>query len=125
MENKSILVVEDDSMTRMIISRIAHSVVDKVIEAKNGDEAIDYLKNVELVNLPSLLLVDVYMPYMDGIVFCRKLKELNLFPLERVIIVSAADRKVERDAIEELGIGGFLQKPFSPSEVRQELTSRL
>jgi CheY-like chemotaxis protein len=125
MENKSILVVEDDSMTRMIISRIAHSVVDKVIEAKNGDEAIDYLKNVELVNLPSLLLVDVYMPYMDGIVFCRKLKELNLFPLERVIIVSAADRKVERDAIEELGIGRFLQKPFSPSEVRQELTSRL
>lgn len=125
MENKSILVVEDDSMTRMIISRIAHSVVDKVIEAKNGDEAIDYLKNVELVNLPSLLLVDVYMPYMDGIVFCQKLKELNLFPLERVIIISAADRKVERDAIEELGIGGFLQKPFSPNEVRQELTSRL
>jgi CheY-like chemotaxis protein len=125
MQNKSILVVEDDSMTRMIISRIARTVVNKVIEANNGDEALTYLKNVEPVNLPSLLMVDIYMPYMDGIVFCRKLKELNLFPLERVIIISAADRKVERDAIEELGIGGFLQKPFSPNKLRQELSSRL
>ncbi|MCA1625143.1 MAG: response regulator [Acidobacteria bacterium] len=125
MENKSILVVEDDSMARMIISRIARSLVNDVIEVNNGDEAITYLKNCEPVLLPSLLLVDIYMPYMDGIVFCRKLKELNLFSLERVIIISAADRKVERDVIDELGIGGFLQKPFSPNKVRQELSSRL
>ncbi len=112
-------------MTRMIISRVARSVASEVVEVKNGDEAIAYLESVAPDNLPALLLVDVFMPYMDGIVFCRKLKESNLFPLERVIIISAVDRKAERDAIGELGIGGFLQKPCSPKEIRRELSSRL
>ena len=55
MESKSILVVEDDSMTRMIISRVARSVVSEVVEVKNGDEAIAYLESVAPDNLPELM----------------------------------------------------------------------
>lgn len=123
---KKVLVIDDDPMVRHLLKRIAKTLDLIVIEAQDGRDAFDFLfEKTKLYGLPDLILVDVYMPHMDGISFCNKIKKELSFSLNRVIIISAISNKEEIDKIQKLETGGFIRKPFSIEDVRQLIKSLL
>lgn len=111
----NILVVEDESDIGFLIMRKFR----KQIKAEalsfwftsNGMEALDLLNRTPEMHLPTIALVDINMPQMDGLTFLAHLREL--FPFIKAIMVTAyGDMTNIRQAM-NLGAFDFLQKPIN------------
>ena len=63
---------------------------------------------------PNLLIIDIMMPYFDGLELCKQIRRINDLP---IIFVSARDSEFDRILGLELGGGDYLTKPFSPREL--------
>ena len=110
-----ILIVEDDPDIRDTIIDILEDAGFNAYGAKNGNEALDKLRNAAA--LPCLILLDLMMPGMDGRTFREvqlKMPELSGIP---VVLISAF-RELEQEA-QALRANGFLRKPLKLDEVRQ------
>jgi CheY-like chemotaxis protein len=102
-----ILLVEDDLSIRESIAELLEEEGYTVICAANGAEALERL---EVESAPSLIVLDLMMPVMDGWAFRsaqRKDPRLSAIP---VLVVSASH--AERDDVAQLAAAGFLAKPF-------------
>jgi len=99
-----VLVVDDDPDIREIVSEILEDAGYHVISAANGAEALECLKT----QTPSLILLDLYMPVMDGFEFRRRQKESSAAGIPTVV-VSAVHYLKERVAA--LGFADALTKP--------------
>ena len=107
MKNK-ILVVDDESRIRKLIKDFLQKENYEVIEAENGEEAIDkFCSNSDIV----LIILDVMMPFTDGWEVCREIRKLSSVP-----IVMLTAKSEERDELFgfELGVDEYITKPFSP-----------
>ena len=103
----SILVIDDDPDMREILTEILAEEGYRVTGARNGREALEYLRNE---TRPSLILLDIMMPEMDGWRFRReqqKQPELASIP---VVLLSAHGSV--RDAALALGAADYLRKPL-------------
>lgn len=108
MEYKKILVVDDEQRMRKLVKDFLARDGYNVIEASNGEEAIDVFfadKNIELI------ILDVMMPKMDGWEVCREIRQYSKVP---IIMLTA--KSSERDELQgfELGVDEYISKPFSP-----------
>lgn len=111
----TVLVADDDDMLRMIISRIARSVEGvEVIEAKDGQEAVDLAAQ----HSPDMLLFDINMPRLDGFQACRSIIDQQAGRQLPVWFVSGDYENVDRDRAKAVNARGFLIKPFGCEEVR-------
>ena len=103
-----VLVVDDDPGLRALLRasfEVAHIDVEEADGAAAADEAI-------AARLPDVIVLDVAMPGMDGISFCRKLKaDPQTRPIPVVLLTGDS---VSAAAGEEAGAEGFVRKPFSP-----------
>lgn len=104
-----VLVVEDDPMVRMINEQYVRMNKDFCIASsvKNGQEALDYLKE----NKVDLVILDVFMPFMNGVEFLKKLREQKL--KTEVIMVTAANDTATLEETMHLGVIDYLVKPFA------------
>jgi len=111
-DRKTFLVVEDDTDLRDMIVMAGRKQSYGIMEAANGLEARSQILET---GPPDLVILDINMPGMDGLTFCRWLREDH--PLVPVIFLSA--RSEEYDKIIALEIGGddYLTKPFSMKEL--------
>ncbi len=118
MKEPKILVVDDEKNIRLSLSQALAPLGLPVDTAVNGEEALGKLEDPNLF----LIILDIRMPGMDGIEVLRRISELR--PDIRVIMVTAYGT-VERavDAM-KLGAVDFIQKPFSPGQIR-DLTQRV
>lgn len=82
-----VLIVDDDEEARDYLKRILQKVGWRVNEAKNGLEALESIKHIE----PSVILLDLLMPEMDGFEVVSKLQSHPLWSLIPVIVLSAKD----------------------------------
>ncbi len=118
MPNARILVADDEKSIRLTVSQALSTQGYDVSTAVDGSTAINQLRN----NPADLLLLDIQMPGMDGIEVLQK--AIAQQPSLKVVMVSAhgsVDNAVEAM---KLGAIDYLQKPFTPSELR-ELVSRV
>lgn len=99
-----ILVVDDDYAIRMAVSEILQFEGYSVATAANGAEALEAIERLK----PSLVLLDMRMPVLDGWGFARELRARGL---RLPILVMTAARSASRWA-EEIGAQGYLAKPF-------------
>jgi two-component system chemotaxis response regulator CheY len=118
MEKKkhTFLIVDDDSFFRMLLRQILRDEDYEVVgEAPNGEEAVR--KCADLV--PSVVLLDIVMPKLDGIEALERIKVL--YPSTIVIMISG-DATVDRvrEAIGK-GAAGFVVKPFNPAKVIENI----
>jgi CheY-like chemotaxis protein len=106
---RTVLVVEDDVALRTMVARAlaTHYCVE---QAEDGLAALERLCVIEP---PSLILLDIMMPRVDGLTLARKLKEDPKLRSVPVIFVTAKD--TPRDLVAGLGVGAkhYLTKPFS------------
>lgn len=106
----TLLIVDDEIMIREVIKEYGHSYGYKVLEASDGLEAMDIIKENEV----DCVILDIMMPQLDGFSTCKKIKEQFDIP---IIMLSA--RAAEDDKLYgfELGIDDYVSKPFSPKEL--------
>lgn len=108
MADNTILVVDDEQRMRKLVRDFLVKQDFTVLEASNGEEAVDIFlaeKNIALV------ILDVMMPKMDGWQTCREIRQYSKVP---IIMLTA--RGAETDELRgfELGVDEYISKPFSP-----------
>ena len=113
MDNKHIIVVDDDENNLQLISKILQTQNIRVTEMHSGLDLVDYVQNVE--ELPDMVLLDAKMPEMDGYEVLRKLREIGGDAARMSVILMTADESegAEAEAL-ELGAMDFVKKPFVP-----------
>ena len=108
MENLKILVVDDEARMRKLVKDFLTIKGFSVIEAEDGENAVDiFFKQKDI----ALLILDVMMPKMDGWEVCKAIRQYSKVP---IIMLTA--RGEERDELKgfELGVDEYISKPFSP-----------
>ena len=105
-----ILVVEDDKHTSRLNRSILEDEGYSVACAGSGEEALNMLT----ATTPSLVLLDVLLPVMDGFATFEKIREQSQVP---IIFVSTEDRDEDMVRGLEMGADDYIAKPFSTSEL--------
>jgi two-component system OmpR family response regulator len=106
----SILIVDDDASIREVIRYALARDGFAVREASRASEAE---RQIALA-MPDLVVLDVMMPEMDGLEFCRRLRRTSDVP---VLFLSSRGEELDRVVGLELGGDDYLAKPFSPREL--------
>lgn len=109
--HKKILVVEDNMLNRSLLCQILASDYD-VLEAENGQEALDILK--EYGEGISLILLDIVMPVMDGYTFLSVMKADPSLSAIPVIVTTQNDGESDEVAALSHGATDFVVKPYKP-----------
>lgn len=116
---RKILLVEDDAFISDIYQTKLRAENFDVSSAENGMEA---LKLVEGGLVPDLILLDILMPYLDGLGFLKKLREKEEWKQIPVILLTNLFQKEQVEEGLELGASDYLIKShFTPSEVMQKI----
>ncbi len=104
-----VLIVEDDPMVAMINEQYVGKNSDFTVagSCRNGKDALEFLAS----NKVDLVVLDVYMPYMDGIEILKKIREQNISV--EVIMVTAANDTTTLEQTMNLGVVDYLIKPFA------------
>ena len=107
---KTILIVEDDSNIRELLSLYLEQEGYHIETAQDGAEGLRNLKRTH----PDLVLLDLMMPVMDG---TQMMRELRTFSQTPVIILTAKGEVFDKVALLELGADDYITKPFEMREV--------
>jgi DNA-binding NtrC family response regulator len=118
MKGKPVLIVDDEKNIRLTLSIALESMELEIDTAMNGEEALAKLGQKDF----GLILLDLKMPGMDGMEVLQKVSEIR--PDIRVIIITAHGTIESAVDAMKLGAVDFIQKPFSPDEIR-ELVSKV
>lgn len=113
-----ILVVDDESGIRDIIKQYLEFEKFDLAEASNGQEALDIF-NAEKFDL---VIMDVMMPYVDGITALRMIRENSNVP---VILLTAKGEEYDKVFGFDLGADDYVVKPFSPKELMSRVKAIL
>ena len=114
-----ILVVDDEKIERKgVLFLFKQMDIDcEIVEIVNGQVALEYLENNEV----DILLTDVKMPHMDGMELIKQIKERNLNPNMKIIIVSGySDFEYAKLAV-KLGVSDYILMPVDPKEFEPTL----
>lgn len=113
MDAKRILIVDDEELNREYLTHLLSSHYT-VTAVSDGEQAIQSASN----DLPSLILLDIQMPGIDGYETCRRLKEDSQTHDCPVIFVSSNDQEEEILKGYEVGAADYFVKPFQPDELQ-------
>lgn len=108
MSQIKILVVDDESRMRKLVKDFLSINGYDVLEASNGEEAIDvFVENKDI----ELVILDVMMPKMDGWETCTELRKISDVPI--IMLTAKSDERDELLGF-DLGVDEYISKPFSP-----------
>ena len=108
MEKLKVLVVDDESRMRKLVKDFLNKKNFEVLEADNGEQAVDTFFECKDI---SLIILDVMMPKMDGWQVCREIRQYSKVPI--IMLTAKSDEKDELLGF-ELGVDEYISKPFSP-----------
>lgn len=107
--NKTILLVDDVQMFIEIQKEFLQGSPVSILTARNGEEALDVIKNKII---PDLVFMDLHMPKMDGAECCKAIKSDPLLPGLPVIMVTAMGKTEDTEHSFTAGCDDFLTKPL-------------
>lgn len=120
----TVLVIDDLPQNRMILGKFLKAAGYAVIEATNGVEALDLLRDGHV--RPDLIVTDVEMPVMDGITLVEQIRYLDGAVASVPIITASgnADEDMRRDSL-AVGSNIFMTKPFDLRVLAREIATLL
>jgi CheY-like chemotaxis protein len=108
------VVVDDDPVTRRLITVLLQREGYRVHGASHGEAGLQLVREV----LPSLLMIDAMMPEMDGYELCARVRaDAGLAHQPRIVMITATGHDSDRDRALGAGVDLFMTKPFSPSRL--------
>src|SRR3989339_1681861 len=108
-----ILLADDDPAMLSLISSLLSEAGYNVITAENGIEALEKAKT----EFPSLILLDIHMPKMDGLETCRQLKEYETTKMIPVIMLTVAGQMSEIEKAMMYGARTYITKPCTKEQI--------
>ena len=108
MKQLKILVVDDEDRMRKLVRDFLVRKQYEVVEAANGEEAVDVFVESNDIDL---IILDVMMPKMDGWEACREIRKISKVP---IIMLTAKSEESDELLGFELGVDEYISKPFSP-----------
>jgi CheY-like chemotaxis protein len=121
MKENVILLIEDNELDVLSVQRSLKKLdmTYQLFTAFNGIEALDMLNGTHgrmpMEPLPTVILLDINMPKMNGLEFLRALRSDDRLSDIRVFIMTTSAEDFDRKTTEELGVSGYLIKPMSYS----------
>jgi CheY-like chemotaxis protein len=117
-----ILVVDDDPVNRKLLSALLRRAGHDVVEAENGTQGLDAARSSQ----PDLVIMDLYMPEMDGPAFVRALRrDTAIAQLPVALYTSTTPNPALRDFMKIHGIAHIIPKPSEPETVLSVVRSAL
>jgi len=123
-QKKVILLVEDNlddaALTRRVLEK--HSVYNRIVEARDGVEALDYLFGTglhagrDVRQQPDLVLLDLKLPKLDGLEVLRRIRADPRTRLQPVVILTSSKEEQDVMAGYALGVNSYVRKPINFTE---------
>ncbi len=120
----NVLIVDDSATMRLLIKKIlaiSGFALGQCFESANGREALELLES----HWVDLVLSDIHMPEMDGAGLVKALRAHHLWRSIPVVLVSTEYREEVLAPFRGWGVQGYIQKPFRPETIRQQLSTIL
>jgi two-component system, OmpR family, alkaline phosphatase synthesis response regulator PhoP len=117
--NKKVLIVDDEAMIRLLLKQVLDRLDRKnlsVLVAEDGEEALKIIGDER----PDLILLDVLLPKMNGYDVCQQVRAIENYN-PHIIILTARGNSNDRQRAETIGANGFMTKPFNPSRLMAQL----
>lgn len=119
-EVTTVLLVEDTEDNRQMVRRLLEMSGFRVVEALNGREAVELAKKVR----PQIILMDLSLPYVDGISATRQIRNLPELSRVPIVVVSAHDTADFHSLAMAAGCNAYVTKPIHYPEL-EEVVKRL
>lgn len=113
-----ILIVDDNVQILNILSQYVRAEGWDFITAQTGEEALQLFDSTA----PSIVLLDLMLPGMDGLEVCRRIRQLSDVP---VLMITARDEDADRILGLDIGADDYIIKPFSPGEVMARIRATI
>jgi two-component system KDP operon response regulator KdpE len=119
MNSSTILVVDDESQIRRVMRTALSTHGYSILEARNGEEALEKIRSEQRLDL---IILDLNMPDMDGIEVCREIRLTSNVP-----IIMLTVRSAEKDKVRALDAGAddYVVKPFGIEELLARIRAAL
>jgi two-component system, cell cycle response regulator len=114
-----ILVVDDSEINRLITVQVLKKKIKNIVTAENGKKALDYLFRKD--DRLDMIISDLYMPEMDGLELCRRVRLMRNYKTVPFIMLSGASEQKEIVNIFRAGANDYILKPF----IKEELLARV
>ncbi len=115
------LVVDDSMVARNILKNVLVPMGYEVIQAANGQEALDLLKDRS--DQIVLILLDWNMPVLNGYETLKMIRQKKEYDRIKILMVSTESEDEYIDQAIEVGASGYLAKPFSSEELTAKITA--
>lgn len=112
---KTILVIDDEPMLRYTLRELLVDLGFQVREATHGQQGIDILQSEQI----DLVLLDMVMPVLSGMEVLYKMRESNI--QTPVVLSSGRARGLDPEELQQLGVLGILNKPYSMGQLSEVL----
>lgn len=109
----SILLVDDSTSMREMVSFTLREAGHEVSEAEDGVEALEFAKKTAV----NLVITDVNMPNMDGITLTGELRTLDDYKFIPILILTTETGTAKKEQGKVAGATGWIEKPFDPDHL--------
>ncbi len=116
---KKILLADDDTEMQEMLAALLETEGYKVIKAGDGEEAVEVAKK----ELPSLIMLDIHMPRMDGLTACRAIKTDKVIKSIPVVMLTVEGSVREIQQAIDYGAKTYITKPSSREEILKVVRS--
>ena len=118
---KQVLIVEDKATSRELLRTVLEKQGYRVIEAKDGEEALQQLKTETL----DLILLDLQIPIRNGYDVLRTIRSDDRLAHLPVVALTASAMQGDREKALAAGFNGYIAKPVGPAQLRELVTQIL
>lgn len=119
---KLILIIDDQDLIIRVLQASLRTTGAHIASAKSGAEA---LKKLAAPPLPNAIILDYSMPDQDGVETLKQIRSLPGGADIPVIMLTARDQTLIREAAQDLSVFAFMTKPFSPASLLQTVKDAL
>lgn len=121
MDKPKVLIVDDAATVLQFQKFVLEKEGYDILTASNGQEGLD----AALANKPSVILLDIMMPVMDGIECCRRLRENGDTRRTPIIMVTTRSEVDKVEAAKEAGCTDYVFKPVNPQILKTKIKQYL
>lgn len=119
--SEKILLVEDDKHIAKLLTYSLEKEGYKITHKIRGDDALEILFKEEF----DLVILDLMLPGISGLDFCRRVREYKKEPYLPIIMLTAKDEETDKIVGLEIGANDYVTKPFSPKELTARVKAHL